>query len=135
MLLAVIYSLKNSSLEEVVATHDKHCQDHTNIHLSVIEPIPLCLSKQVDLSNEDDGESAPTLWLTGSKLSTSAAVRGQSLILLLPLPHRRYPYLIHEVTYGFRQEIQVQEMEQRLRRWPDNNHPRLRPIPLANTKP
>ena len=47
ILLAVIASLKNSSPEEVVAVHNNHCQDQANIHLSITDPIPLPLGKQV----------------------------------------------------------------------------------------
>jgi hypothetical protein len=60
---AVITSLKNSSPEEVVATHNKDCQDQANIHLSITDPIPLSPEKQDDLKDEDEGASASALRL------------------------------------------------------------------------
>lgn len=75
-ILLAVASLKNSSPEEVVAAPNKHCQDQANIHLPITDPGPL---SQVDLSDEDEGSSAPVLWLSGSKVSSSAAVPGPSL--------------------------------------------------------
>ena len=59
--------LKNSSSEEVVVAHNKHCQDQADIHLT--DPV-------VDFSDEDVGTSAPVLQPPGSKLPSSASVQG-----------------------------------------------------------
>lgn len=73
-ILLAVASLKSSSPEGVVAAPNEHCQ--ANIHLPITDPGPL---SQVDLSDEDEGSSAPALWLSGSKVSSSAAVPGPSL--------------------------------------------------------
>ena len=83
--LAVIANLKNSSPEDVVASHNKHCQDQANIYLFITDPVPLSPGKQVDFSHEDgnedenEGASALALWPPGSKPSSSPAVPGPSL--------------------------------------------------------
>ena len=61
ILLAVIASLKNSSPEEVVDAHNKHCQDQVNIHLSIADPVSFSLGKQDDLIDDDEGTSIPSL--------------------------------------------------------------------------
>lgn len=47
ILLAVIFGCKNSSREEVVASHNKHCQNQAYIPLSITDHIPLFPGKQV----------------------------------------------------------------------------------------
>ena len=98
VLLAVIASLKNSSPEEVVAAHNKHCQDQANIHLSITDLVPLSPGKQVDFSNEDEGASTPALQPSGSKLSSSPAFLDPSLTSLwAPAPSEVSPdYLWHD---------------------------------------
>jgi len=99
ILLRVISSLKNSSPEEVVTTHNKHCQDQAYICLSITDTFLRSLGKWVDFSNEDEGASALVLQLSGSKPYFSAAVQGPSLTPLLLLPHRRCPpaYIWHDL--------------------------------------
>lgn len=46
---------------ELVAAHNKHCQDQVNIYLSITDPVPLSPGKQVDFSDEDEGASALAL--------------------------------------------------------------------------
>lgn len=37
ILLAINASLKSSSLEEVIAAHNKHCQEQASVNLSIIQ--------------------------------------------------------------------------------------------------
>ena len=61
-----------------MATHNKHCRNQAESHLSIIDPAPFSLGKQVDLGNQDENE-APALLQSDSKLSSSPAVPDPSL--------------------------------------------------------